>query len=425
MNKSTIYENVKQYLEENPNPTEDIYRVTDTKIHPDDVWALVSCALDRWYTESSRASEFRNKIKVATNTRYSILVNSGSSANLLAVTAAKDHFKSPDGGKVITCATAFPTTVAPILQNNLIPLFIDIVPETLAYDTQLILDLLDREDVVGAVLTHNLGFPYESNVISSKCKIKNKWLIEDCCDALGSRIYGKPVGSFGDLSTLSFFPAHHITTGEGGAVQTNNSKLYRLLQQYSNWGRDCWCEPGQNNTCNQRFSHTWDSGLPDGYDHKYTFTKVGYNLKMTDLQAALGSSQIDRLPQIVMQRQWNYNKVFDITSFYLGLDIIDLPDEASPFGFPIATSNRKKLVDFLESKNIITRPVFSGNILKHPMMKDQEYEVSEDGLFGANYVMDNMFWVGVHPFVTDGHMKKLQNALDEYYHVKEKRILDS
>lgn len=420
MDKNVIEKNVKEYLAERPYSEEydSIYRVTDTKISPEDVWELVSVSLDRWYTEGERAKEFRKAIGRATSNRYVNLVNSGSSANLLAVTVAKDGFNSPDGGKVITCATAFPTTVAPIIQNKLIPLFVDINPYTLSYDTELIIQLLSRKDVVGMIMTHNLGFAHDVTNSWIWAKYFGKWYIEDCCDALGTTVGTHPVGKFGDISTLSFFPAHHITTGEGGSVQTNNSKLYRLMQQYANWGRDCWCEPGQNNTCNKRFEHKWDTNLPDGYDHKYTFTKIGYNLKMTDLQAALGLSQIKRLPEIVRKRQENYLRLLDIMKPYSHvLDVIDLPDGCSPFGFPIMTKNnreRTKLIALLESKNIRTRPLFSGNIVEHPMMENVEYEVAQP-LVGSDLVMDRMFWIGCHPYVSEKNFQMLEDALKEYY----------
>ena len=427
MDKNVIEKYVKEYISERPYSPEydSIYRVTDTKISAEDVWSLVDVALDRWYTEGERAKEFRKALSRATGTRYTTLVNSGSSANLLAVTVAKDYYNSPKGGKVITCATAFPTTVAPIIQNGLVPLFIDIDPKTLGYDYGLIKELLRQDDVVGAILTHNLGFAYEAWRVSAACKFTEKWLVEDCCDALGATNEGFTVGSFGSLSTNSFFPAHHITTAEGGSVQTNNSKLYRLLQQYGSWGRDCWCDPGEDNVCNQRFSYKWDTGLPDGYDHKYTFSKVGYNLKMTDLQAALGLSQIRNLPEIVRKRQEHYLRLLDITKPYLEyMDVIDLPDGTSPFGFPILAKSRwdkQDLVLFLENANIRTRPLFSGNILKHPMMKNVEYEVAGE-ITGSDMVMDRMLWFGCHPYVTEHNFEMLEDALKEYF-MDKKRIV--
>lgn len=418
MDIQTIYENVQQFLEENPLPEDHIYRVTDTKISTSDVLALVSCAIGRWYTEGERAKEFRKFLSRITNTRYTTLVNSGSSANLLALTALKDLYNSRNGSKVITCATAFSTTVTPIIQNNLIPLFIDIKSDTLTYDLEIIFDLLERKDVSGIILAHALGFPYQANVIASKCKVEGKWFIGDACDALGSRIYGKPVGSFGDASTNSFFPAHTITSAEGGSVQTSNAQLYRLMQQYNNWSRSCWCAPGDDNTCGKRFSHEWDTGLPYGYDHKYTFTKIGYNLKMTELQAALGLSQIQRLPEIVRKRQENYQRIFySLTPYYDDLTLYELPVECSPFGFPILTNSkqaRRELVTYLESKNIRTRPLFSGNILKHPMMQGQKHEVA-DMLVGSDIIMERLIWIGCHPYMTEENFKMLDEALKEYF----------
>ena len=418
MEKSTLLENVKEYLSTKETNNQNTYHVTYPEIISEDIQSVISSVLDGWFTEGKLADKFRSELSAATKSRYSVLVNSGSSANLLAVTACKDLWKNKDGDKVITCATAFPTTVAPIIQNNLIPLFIDIDPNTLTYDIPEISKLLGRKDVVGIILTHNLGFPHQANTIAEVCKLYKKWYIEDACDALGAYSGETPMGSIGDASTFSFFPAHHITTGEGGSVQTSNPKLYRLLQQYGNWGRDCWCPPGKDNTCNKRFCHQWDTELPSGYDHKYTFTKVGYNLKMTEMQAALGLSQIKRLSEFVAKRRTNYFKLFEVTKKYdLYLKAPKYVEGFSPFGFPMVASSywtRKEFVEYLENINIRTRPIFSGNILKHPMMKNVEYEVSGE-LEGSDKLMNQAFFIGCHPLVTDEHIGMFEKALQDYF----------
>jgi len=418
MEKEELLQYVAQYLFEHPMQKKEEYAVTDWAVTDSDFVALISAALDRWLTEGKLAKEFRYKLAEKMQTRYAVLTNSGSSANLLALTAAKDFFGAKNGMKVITCATAFPTTVAPIIQNGLVPLFIDINPETLTYDEELVVDLLSRDDVAGVFLAHNLGFPFDANMIYTHCMEQEKFLIADCCDALGTTINGESVGAIADFSTLSFFPAHHITTGEGGSVQTDDARLFRLLQQYGNWGRDCWCEPGKDNTCNKRFSHNFGTGLPIGYDHKYTFTKVGYNMKVTELQAAFGLSQISRVDEFIEKRRANYTKLYKIVKPYdLYLRTIPLPEGCSPFGFPMIASSswtRQGFVEFLEASGVRTRPIFSGNILKHPMMQNTKYEVAGT-LDASDSIMHKAFWIGVHPSVTEENLELFQRLLKEYF----------
>lgn len=392
------------------------YKVTGAVFDADDHSELLHAVSKMWFTEDEYAKAFRGYICKKTNSRHSVLVNSGSSANLLAVTAIKDLYGDVDGKLVITCATAFPTTVAPLIQNRYIPYFIDIDPITLTYNYEEIFTLLERDDVAGVMLAHNLGIPYDEERLSIACRSFGKWLIADCCDALGSTVNGKHVGSYADCGTLSFFPAHHITTGEGGSVFTNSGHLFRLLQQYSNWGRDCYCVPGTDNTCNKRFEWEWDN-LPKGFDHKYTFTKVGYNLKMTELQAALGYSQIQKLDKFIAKRRDNYRKIYDVMKKHDGLYwwLIELGGDTSPFGFYVLCNNselKSELVEFLESKNIRTRPLFSGNILRHPMMKDVKYESSY--IIGSNTVMEKAFWIGCWHGVTDENIKTLKEAIEEF-----------
>lgn len=417
MEKQEILELVRQYSQDTDIYASEsgIYKVTGAEFTPEDIVEVVDAALDSWFTEGVRARRFRREISRFTKARHCILVNSGSSANLLAVTAIKDLFGDKDGHYVITCSTAFPTTVAPLIQNGYRLAFVNIDPETLCYDEDRIVELLARPDVRGVFLAHTLGIPFDEKRIAKACIESNKWLLSDCCDAFGSTVDGSHVGLWGEAGTLSFFPAHHITTGEGGAVFTDNAELFRLMQQYANWGRDCWCEPGKSNTCNKRFEHEFPR-LPKGYDHKYTFTKIGYNLKMTELQAALGLSQIRRLPSYVDKRRENYNKIYSIMKKHDGLywDIIPLDDGTSPFGFYILANNettRKELVQMLENNNIQTRPLFAGNITRHPMMRGH---VPLSHSKGSDEIMERGFWIGCWPGVTQDNLAQLEKVLDEF-----------
>jgi CDP-6-deoxy-D-xylo-4-hexulose-3-dehydrase len=265
--------------------------------------------------------------------------------------------------------------------------------------------LLSNKEVAGLVIAHTLGFPFAADLIAESI-FSDQFFIEDCSDALGTKIKGFHVGSFADVSTFSFFPAHHITTGEGGAVGTNSGEMYRILESYNNWGRDCWCKPGESNTCNRRFSHH-EYRLPYGYDHKYTFSRTGYNLKMTEFQAALGYSQLQRLDIIVESRLNNFNYLASALDYYEELDLIEWNyylGNPSPFGFPIivnekANFTRKELVQFLESNGVRTRPLFAGNITRQPFMKNVNYATA-GSLENSDYIMNNAFWIGCHDSLT-------------------------
>ena len=414
--KNEILELVLKYAEKEPQPFRpgiDPVPVSGAVITPEDIVSVVDAALEGWFTEGKRAKEFARRLRNYIGTNHAVLCNSGSSANLLAVTACKEHFNVPDGKKVITTALAFPTTVAPIIQNNLIPLFVDVNVYTLNVVSYYIEEMIKREDVAGVILAHTLGFPFKAHRISKACKENGKFFIEDCADALGTQIYGKRVGKFGDCSTYSFFPAHHITTGEGGAVLCNDGILYKLIQSYSNWGRDCWCLPGKDNTCNKRFEHDFPN-LPYGYDHKYTFSRLGYNLKMTELSAALGLSQIDKLEKFISQRFDNFDYLWD--GLHKRVLTVEMDDGyfPSPFGFPIISTTATELREYLELTQIRTRPVFSGNILKHPMMDGVEYE--GENLHGSDYLMKNAFWVGCHSGLSKEQLDWIITCVGDFFH---------
>jgi len=376
----------------------------------DDVRHLVDSSLDFWLTTGRFAARFEKEFAAITGARSATLVNSGSSANLLALTCLtspklEEHQLRP-GDEVITVAAGFPTTVNPIIQNRLVPVFVDVTVPTYDIDTtQLEPALSSRTRAV--MVAHTLGNPFDLDAVTQFCKKHDLWLIEDSCDALGATYKGKKVGTFGDLATVSFYPAHHITMGEGGAVLTNGPKLKTLVESFRDWGRDCWCEPGKDNTCGKRFE--WQLGqLPCGYDHKYTYSHVGYNLKATDMQAAVGVSQLKKLPGFIDVRRKNFERLHRNLA---GLDeFLILPEktpgsEPSWFGFPIAVRRtapftRDALVRHLESKKIGTRLLFAGNLLKQPAYQNIEMRKIGD-LSNTDFVMERVFWIGVYPGLSD------------------------
>ncbi len=391
-------------------PGESAVPVAGKVLDAADLRNLIDASLDCWLTTGRFATQFERKFARYFDVRGASLVNSGSSANLLAfscLTSPKlGERRLLPGDEVITVAAGFPTTVNPIIQNRCVPVFIDItVPTYQADATQLEAALSNRTRAV--MIAHTLGNPYDLDRVASFAKQHGLWFIEDSCDALGATYKGKKVGTFGDLATVSFYPAHHITTGEGGAVVTNSPLLKTLLESFRDWGRDCWCEPGKDNTCGKRFDWQF-GGLPHGYDHKYTYSHIGYNLKMTDMQAAIGLSQLEKLPGFIAARRRNFQHLYD------GLkpleDLLVLPEstpEAEPswFGFPIgvredAPFHRNELIRELESRNIGTRLLFGGNLTRQPAYKEVEFRVIGD-LKNSDFVMNNVFWIGLYPGLTE------------------------
>jgi CDP-6-deoxy-D-xylo-4-hexulose-3-dehydrase len=374
-----------------------------------DVSAVVDSALDAWFTTGRFAEVFERNLARFVGVRSASLVNSGSSANLVALSALTspklgDRRMRP-GDEVITVAAGFPTTVNPIFQNRLVPVFVDVtVPEYEIDVRQLEAARSDRTRAV--FLAHTLGNVFDLDAVTDFCRRYNLWLIEDCCDALGSTYKGQKVGTFGDIATLSFYPAHHITTGEGGAVLTDKPALQTLIESFRDWGRDCWCEPGKDNTCGKRFD--WQLGsLPCGYDHKYTYSHIGYNLKATDMQAALGASQLTKLPSFIARRRENFHF---LKSALAGLgEYLILPEgtphsDPSWFGFPIgvredAPFRREDLILALEANRIGTRLLFGGNLLRQPAYQDCHYRVAGD-MRNTDFVMNSVFWVGLYPGLT-------------------------
>lgn len=383
--------------------------VSGKVINGTDLACVVDSALDCWFTTGRFAEDFERKLARFVGVRCASLVNSGSSANLVALSALtsprlEDRRMRP-GDEVITVAAGFPTTVNPIIQNRLVPVFVDVTIPGYEIDARQ-LEAARSEKTRAVMIAHTLGNVFDLDAVAAFTEKYNLWLVEDCCDALGSTWKGRNVGTFGDLATVSFYPAHHITMGEGGAVLTDKPALQTLIESFRDWGRDCWCHTGKDNTCGKRFE--WQlGGLPCGYDHKYTYSHIGYNLKATDMQAALGASQIARLPHFIERRRENFR--FLRTALAPLEEYLVLP-EATPgsdpswFGFPLgvrknAPFGRDELIRALEANKIGTRLLFGGNLLRQPAYEGCEYR-SIGSLPNTDFVMNNVFWIGVHPGLT-------------------------
>jgi CDP-4-dehydro-6-deoxyglucose reductase, E1 len=375
-----------------------------------EVQHLVDSSLDFWLTTGRYAERFEREFARHIGVRHALLCNSGSSANLLALSALTspklgDRQLLP-GDEVITVAAGFPTTVNPILQNRLIPVFLDV--ELGTYD----IDIRYLEEAVGSrtraiMLAHTLGNPFQLDAVMEFARRHDLWLIEDNCDAVGSTYHGRLTGSFGDLATVSFYPAHHITMGEGGCVLTGSPRLKVLVESFRDWGRDCWCAPGKADTCGKRFR--WQLGeLPEGYDHKYIYSHVGYNLKLTDMQAAVGVAQLEKLPSFVARRKRNWQQLYDGLRHLEEFFVLPRATEGSDpswFGFaltvrPDAPFDRGQLIDYLESRRIATRLLFGGNLLRQPAYQGIEHRVVGE-LRNADLVMHGTFWIGVYPGITE------------------------
>ena len=376
---------------------------------------LVAAALDFWLTLGPYGEQLESQMRGLFGARDFILVNSGSSANLLMVATIcspeldkllgdSDKPRLKPGDEVITPAVTFPTTLTPIVQNRLVPVFVDCEVGTYNLNPRLI------EEAIGPrtraiLLPHTLGIPGAMDIITDVARRHDLWLLEDTCDALGATFDGKPAGTFGDMASLSFYPAHQMTMGEGGGVAINHPRLKKTARSIRDWGRDCWCDPGKNNSCGKRFC--WDLGdLPSGYDHKYIYSNLGYNLKPTDLQAAIGLAQIAKIPQFVEARRRNFRRLYEGLQGleeYLILPTIDPRANPSPFGFPITVRegiDRRAIIEQLESANIETRLVFGGNILRQPGFRDIEHRI-HGTLDESDTIMRSTFFVGVYPGLTE------------------------
>ncbi len=386
----------------------------------EDLAALVDASLDFWLTTGRYAAEFEPKFAETVGARFAALTNSGSSANLLAISCLTspslgDRRLRP-GDEVITIAAGFPTTLNPIIQNGLTPVFVDIAVPTYNVDaSQLDAALTERTRAV--ILAHTLGNPFDLAAVTAFTKDHGLWLIEDCCDALGATYGGHAVGTFGDLATFSFYPAHHITMGEGGAVVTDSPELKKLVESFRDWGRDCWCPPGKDNTCGRRFD--WKLGeLPFGYDHKYTYSEIGYNLKVTDMQAAVGVSQLRKLAEFVEARRRNFQF---LTKCLRDLEEFFILPEATPnsdpswFGYPIsvrpgAPMTRHQMLRRLDEAKIGTRLLFGGNLTRQPAYRGIAHRTVGD-LPNSDFVMNQLFWIGVYPGLTEAMLEYVSSVL--------------
>ena len=387
-----------------------------------EVQTLVDSALDFWLTTGRFNTQFEKRLGAFLGARYTLTCNSGSSANLLAVSALTSPLlgsrRLVPGDEVITCATGFPTTINPILQNNLVPVFVDVHVPTYNVDTSQ-LDAALSQRTRAIVVAHTLGNPFDLETVTRFAKEHGLFVVEDCCDALGATYDGKMVGSFGDVGTLSFYPAHHITMGEGGAVFTQSSRLKRAIESIRDWGRDCYCAPGEDNTCNKRFD--WKLGeLPFGYDHKYTYSHLGYNLKITDMQAAVGVSQLDRLNGFIAQRRRNFSDLKErLARFEDRLVLPEATPKSDPswFGFPLTVrepGRRDALVKYLNARKIGTRLLFGGNLIRQPYMLERDHRVVGD-LNQSDRVMNDTFWIGVYPGIGIDSIDYMVDSIDGFY----------
>jgi CDP-6-deoxy-D-xylo-4-hexulose-3-dehydrase len=385
--------------------------------------ALVSSSLDFWLTLGTYGEEFERKMAEFLGVKYVIMANSGSSANLLAMSALTSHKLARPlvpGDEVITLAASFPTTVNPIVQNGLVPVFVDVELDTCNIDSSMLeAALSDRTRAI--FCAHTLGNPFDLDAVMRFAKQHDLYVIEDTCDAFGSRYDGKMVGSFGNLATFSFYPAHQITTGEGGAVVTNSGRLAWIVRSFRDWGRDCWCEPGEDDACGKRFGYQLGS-LPRGYDHKYIYTHIGYNLKPLDLQAAIGVHQLDKLPSFVQRRRHNFQRLYDGLQRYG--DHLLLPgatpkSEPAWFGFlvtvkPDAPFTKGELVNYLEKHKVATRELFAGNLTRHPAyQKNVSYRVVGD-LKNTDHIMNHTFFIGVYPGLDDAKIDYVLSVFEEF-----------
>jgi CDP-6-deoxy-D-xylo-4-hexulose-3-dehydrase len=403
-------------------PGESLVPVSGKVLSPDDIAALVDSSLDGWLTAGRFTKEFERGLARYVGTRDAVFVNSGSSANLLALSAltspklGRRHLV--EGDEVLTVAMGFPTTINPILQNRLKPVVVDIQLET--YDA-----LPDRlAEAIGPrtraiMMAHTLGNPFDLDAVQRLCHEHDLWLIEDSCDALGSTYKGQRTGSFGDTATVSFYPAHHITTGEGGAVFVKSPLVRRQIESFRDWGRDCYCDTGNDNTCQKRFE--WQLGdLPTGYDHKYIYSHIGYNLKATDMQAALGLSQLQRLEEFVGARKRNFDFLYKRLEGTEGLLLPRATQGSDPswFGFPVTLDpdhpvDREGLLRFFYERKIGTRLMFAGNVVRQPAYRNTDFRVV-GALTNSDIVMRRSFWLGVFPGLDQRMLDYVADSLLEY-----------
>lgn len=404
-------------------PGKDMVRYAGRVFDEKELLKLIESGLDFWLTEGRFAEEFSEKIAEFLDMSNVALTNSGSSSNLIAFSALTskklgDKRLKP-GDEVISVAAGFPATVTPIIQNNMVPVFVDV--DLKSYNINI--DML-RKAITPKTrcifLAHTLGNPFNIDAVLELCQKHNLWLIEDNCDSFGSKYKGKYTGTFGHIATISFYPAHHITTGEGGAIVTNDEELAKIVKSFRDWGRDCYCNSGENNTCGKRFSQQFGT-LPFGYDHKYVYSEIGYNLKMTDMQAAIGSAQMEKLTLFCDRRRENFNTYHKMFSKYEKHFILE---EATPgsdpswFAYVVtrkenAPFTRDELVKHLNANLIETRYLFAGNMVRQPFFSDVNYRIA-DHLQNTDYIMNNTFFLGTYPGMTSDMLSYVETVLDEF-----------
>lgn len=425
--KSDILNLVENFSKEKFSKTKFVPGLTPVPVSgkvldSEEIKNMVEASLDGWLTTGRFNKEFEQKIAKFIEAKLALTVNSGSSANLIAfmsLTSAKLKERAIlPGDEVITVAAGFPTTINPIIQFGAIPVFIDIEIPTYNIQVDQIENAITKK-TKAIMIAHTLGNPFNVKKIREICDKYNLWLVQDSCDALGAKFDGKSLGFYGDIGTISFYPAHHITMGEGGLVYTNSIKLKKIADSFRDWGRDCYCETGKDNTCNKRFN--WKLGnLPQGYDHKYTYSHMGYNFKITDMQAACGLAQLNKIEKFINKRVNNFNYLYKL---FLNLeDFFILPkktENSNPswFGFLLTVKNNKldrnKLIKFLDQKKIGTRLLFAGNVTKQPYMLNVKYKIHKD-LTNTDKVMNDSFWVGVYPGLENEHLDYIYSSVREF-----------
>jgi len=413
----------EKFREKTFDPSCDLVHYAGRVFDEEELINLVDASLDFYLTASRYAEAFETNFADYLGVSNALLVNSGSSANLVALTALTspklDSRRLLPGDEVLTVAAAFPTTVAPILQNQLVPVFVDVnLGDYTAMPERLAAAIGPKTKAI--MMAHTMGVPFQLDAVIELVKKHNLWLIEDNCDALGSRYQGKLTGAFGHLATFSFYPAHHITMGEGGCVVTDDTNLARIARSVRDWGRDCYCSGGQNNTCGKRFAQQF-GGLPYGYDHKYVYSHIGYNLKVTDMQAAIGCAQLKKLPMFIDSRKANFEKLTEMLSPYE--DRLVLPkatkySDPSWFGYVItvrenAGFSRNDLTRFLEMNRVETRNLFSGNLLRHPAFSDIPHRLVGD-LANTDRIMNDTFFIGVYPGLDEHRLAHIAAVFDRF-----------
>lgn len=431
--RDEIFKLVKQYHRENKpkgfTPGQTYLPASKAYYDEKEIVSLVSAALDMKWVDGETVKRFEQEMARYLGVKFAIMTNSGSSANLLAISALTSNLfqskKLLPGDEVITVAAGFPTTVNPIIQNGLIPVFVDVNVGTYNTTPHLV-DQAITEKTRAIFIAHTLGNPYDIDEIKEIARAHNLWVIEDCCDAIGAEFDGRKVGTFGNIATASFYPAHIMAVGEGGMVFTDSPMIAKVVRSFRDWGRDCFCPPGKDNTCGIRFKQKNKGNLPDGFDHKYIYSHIGYNLKATDLQAAIGLEQLRKLPEFLEDRKYNWEYLREQFKSK-GLDkYFILPTQlqrSSPawFGFLLTiregiTFTRSRLIQYLEEKKIGSRMLFGGNLTKQPAYLDRPWRISDtvSGLPHTDIIMERTFWIGCHPSLTKRMLDYMISAFMEF-----------